>query len=147
MTDTSLGRVLRQMFACDQSWDNSDIANVYADPKQGLLSWAALKPELLVVEGAVVLGPMTDEQLLNLENQIKKNPGRVDLSSYRWLEVPYQFEDRSSLSEEQELVLAQVFAEAWLMHLKARFPDQSWRTRVIPPSETGSVVGVSFANT
>ena len=147
MTDISFGTVLRQLFNCDVSWDDGDVANVYSDPRQILLAWAALTPELIQVEGTVVLGPLTDKQCQELQRQLREKPKEVDLSSYRWLEVPYQFSDRTSLTEEQGQILAQVFAEAWLMQLNAQFPGQNWRTGTIAPEETGSVVGVYFENT
>lgn len=58
-------------------------------------------------------------------------------------EVPYLFIARA-LDEPDDKLLAELMGQTWKAALASTYPERKWRTRVLKPEETGSVVGVAF---
>lgn len=121
--------------------------HTFADPKQVILAWSVYFPDFEVVEGDVVLGPLTPQQKEELTAIPADERTPEVLSSFRWCEVPYQFSDRGSTNAAHDHHMAMLMANSWLLQLENQFPHQSWRTHVLSPEQTGSVVGVGFENT
>ena len=142
-----LKEILCNHFPDNGNFDVEDYVHAYGDPRQALLLFRVFWPEFTIVAGNIVLKSRIDaeggpDKLLSLlENEQDRE--KV-LSGYRWVEVPYLFGDRLSLSEVEDRYLAKLIAEVWKGALCSQFPEQQFHVQVLPPSVTGSVVGVGF---
>ena len=111
-----------------------------------MLAYRLFFPQFEVVEGEPVLGPLSDEQRKAVRTAAAAPNKQELLASFRWVEVPYLFAART-LVEEHDQLLAELMVAAWHAALGQQFPDRRWKVELIPPSITGSVVGLTFRGT
>ena len=140
-----LKEILARYYRDGGGYDVEDFVHAYGDPKQALLLFRVFWPEFLIVGQDVVLKTYIDAEggPAKLLSQISKQ-GEAALSGYRWLEIPYLFEQRTELESEDDLYLAELVAETWRGALCYQFPEKKFVVQVLSPAETGSVVGVGF---
>lgn len=133
----------------DNDWH--DLVYQFGDFHQALLLFPIFFPQLMEVDGHVVLAQYVetegDESRLRELLAEGERDTSVTLSGYRWLEVATQFSRLSSVNDNDVEALASLIAESWLAHLRNCYPSRNWSTRIMPPSETGMYVGVVFNET
>jgi hypothetical protein len=138
---------LAQHFDDGGEFEAEDYLHAYGDPRQALLLCSLFLPQFLTVSGHVVLASCVqddgDVDRLREKLVAAGSSHASVLDAYRRLEVPYVFSDRT-LSLDQDELLAGLLARSWGNALAAEFPDREWVTEVLPPSATGSVVGLCF---
>ena len=135
---------IRKIFNVPDGLSIEDCIHSYADPSQVLLAYSIFFPQFSEIEGEPVLGTLTQEQIRQVKDALKYSPPKEALESFRWTEVPYLFSSRQSLSETQDLILAQLIAKTWDAKLNQQYPHKQWKVQVLSPEITGSVVGVGF---
>jgi hypothetical protein len=140
--------ILGKHFKDAGNYDVEDFVYAHGDPKQALLLFHVFWPQFVAVDGHIVLKTAVDKEdgPSKLEALLKEGakPRQEILSAYRWLEVPYLFQDRSSLSDDDDRYLAEIIVETWKGALCAQFPDKQFSVSLLEPEATGSVVGVCF---
>jgi hypothetical protein len=143
---------LRRRFRAEpNASDHEDLLHQYGNTPLALLHSILFVPQLIELEGYVFLrqrAATSPEQAalaakIRQARAVSKAELQELVSSYNWVEVPYQFMDRDSTDIEDEL-LAESMAEAWRGRLAFCFPQKQFTVRVLRPAETGSVVGVGF---
>lgn len=132
------------LFDAPNEMSVQDCVNTFADPAQVLLAYTVFNPEFTEVNGEPVLGPLSDLQVESIEELMGTSSASDVLDSFRWLEVPYLFNDRSRLSEIQDNLLANLMVVSWKSKLISEYPDRKWNVRILSANETGSVVAVGF---
>lgn len=130
------------------NYDVEDFIYAYGDPKQALLLFRVFWPQFIDVDGHIVLRTAVDAEdgpskLKSLLEEGAK-PKQEILSGYRWIEVPYLFQDTSSLSDDDDRYLAELIVEAWKGALCVQFPGKEFSVKLLEPEVTGSVIGVGF---
>ncbi len=143
-----LTEILKRHFVDTGNYEVDDFIHAYGDPKQALLLFKVFSPDLIEVEGHVVLKTQIDSvggpEKLVKDLSEGQRPKREILAGYRWLEIPHLFMDTVSLSDEEDHLLAKLIVETCKGTLSVKFPNKSFTVEVLKPSQTGSVVGVSF---
>jgi hypothetical protein len=152
---TKILPVLHERFGGKQDvtgWAREDFLHAASSTADALVNSVLFAPSFVEIEGLVFLadlGPGLARGDAGIAEAIRaaraESPAALArfLGSCNWLEVPYLFASRDS-SDEEDAVLAQVIADAWRVRLRGLYPERGFEVRVIPASETGSVVGVGF---
>lgn len=119
-----------------------DYLHEFGNVQSALLYSILFIPDFVEVDGSVLI-KMGQEETFSAG----KKSGAMSLvdleASFNFIEVPYVFSDRDS-TDGEDTMLATRIAEAWRARLTLMFPGRSFRVSVLPPSETGSVIGVQF---
>ncbi len=104
-------------------------------------------PHLVEVDGSVLLRRSVEteaERARFLTHKAEKGR-RAAEASFNFVEVPYLFGPKGrDLSDEEDLILAQAIATSWRAWLGYQYPGREFEVQVLPPEETGSVVGIHF---
>ena len=142
---------LLDIFDAGAENDWHDLVYQFGDIHQALLLFPIFFPNLIEVEGHVVLEQYIDAEggksrLKELLANGERGTREV-LSGYRWLEVAAQFSLLGSVNDDDIEALANLMAKSWLTHLRSCYPGGNWSTRILSPSETGMYIGVAFDET
>lgn len=114
----------------------------FADIPTALMCSALFVPDFIEVDGSVLLDKGDDTAVdFRTAKQDTSWPLAELEASFNWVEVAYLFADRG---ESNDSMLAEKIAEAWRGRLKHLFPQRSFAVVVMPPEDTGSVIGVGF---
>jgi hypothetical protein len=111
----------------------------------GLAYGLLFVPPFIEVEGSVLLDdcePGFPERFLAAKRKSDSELGELE-ASFNWREVGYLFANPEG-EDEEELVLAELIAEAWRARLTHLYPKRRFVVRVMMPDETGSIYGVGF---
>ena len=98
-----LNNILNKYFKDNGNFDVDDFIHAYGDPRQALVLFRIYHPNLIEINGNVVLEYYIDaengpEKLITLLEKKEKSKKDI-LSGYRWLEIPCLFAD-NPLEEE-----------------------------------------------
>ena len=151
--NTQIIKCLRERFDKGDMTDTSDRLDLvygYGSVGQALLHSVLFVPGFVEIEGEVFLdelriGDGNDAKLAEEVRALRHDRQALDrmVQSYNWIEVAYQFRDRSC-TDDEEVLLAELMAEAWRARLEHLFPDRRFVVRLIDPAETGSIIGLGF---
>lgn len=132
-------------------WSRTDLLHRHGSPGAALLYAVLFAPEFIEIEGSVFLdglGPEAPRGWGEVARRLREDwtsapdDFRRFINSFNWVEVPYLFAAEGSDAE--YVALAAVLTDAWHTRLLARFPQRRFNVRVLPASETGSVIGLGF---
>lgn len=98
-------------------------------------------PELVEIQGNVLLSWHADTAAEAIATSHDK---KDTVASFNWIEVGYIFENRTSIDDHGDSILAEAIRESWEAHLLRLYPERRFDVRVLTPEETGSTVGVGF---
>ena len=147
---------LDQMFGSERdcaNWDREDFLRNLGKMRDAFLYSIVFAPTFIEVEGVVFLAelgarPRKGVGTLAPDIRAAKIEGREALagllSGYNWIEVPHLFADNTG-TDEADLLLAHIIADAWRARLAGLYPARSFEVRIVPANETGGSVGVGFA--
>jgi hypothetical protein len=133
-------------------WSAADFLHERGSVQAALSYIALFMPRFAEIEGEIFFEDLgveaqggrdgLAEKVRQLEAQSPQALAHF-VNGCNWLELPYVFRDASGTDEAYRL-LATLLAEAWSSRLRSLFPNRTFRTRVIEPEETGSVIGIGF---
>jgi hypothetical protein len=147
--------VLRKALAGERDvtgWGRDDFLYGFGSTRGALIYSVLFAPNFVEVDGFIFIDDYSassperwDQLATNIREARAKSSDdlAVLVSSYNWLEVPYLFSDHRG-ADEEDTILARVIADAWRARLRGLYPDRTFEVRVLPPSETGSTIGVGF---
>ena len=133
-------------------FERADFAHAFGNGGDALLYSAIFAPDFIQIDGFIFLKELGvypaggwAEVAAGIASQREISPAALQkfVNSINRIEVPYLFANCACSDEECD-VLAQAIAHAWRVQLRGQFPDRAFTVRVMPPAETGSVVGVGF---
>jgi hypothetical protein len=134
------------------NWTRGDFLHGFGSMRGALIHSVLFAPTFVEVEGCVFLaglGIAPDGPSGELAARVRaaRATSARDLAdlvdSANWLEVAYLFADHRG-SDEEEAALAHLIADAWRTRLRGLYPQRRFDVRILPSSETGSVLGVGF---
>src|SRR4029077_3728232 len=133
----------------DRGGDALDFLHAFGSAHAALLYAVLFVPQFIEIEGSILLKDFGKRsfELEEIAKRVRvargKSPDALKacVNSYNWIELPYAFRDVSATDDEYT-GLAEFLAEAWRARLQPVYPSRPFVVRVLPPEETGSVVGV-----
>jgi len=154
-TDTLLlGRVLevvRRHFQGPEEDPNStsgDFIHASGTAAHACLFAGLFCPEFVEVDGSVLLrrSVETEEERIRFLQYRDLKGKQAAEASFNFVEVPYLFRPAGrDLTDEEDQVLAEVLAASWRGWLGQLYPGRRFAVDVLPPQETGSVVGIQVS--
>ncbi|MGV8998195.1 MAG: hypothetical protein ACOH12_14740 [Parvibaculaceae bacterium] len=134
-----LAELLQQHFQSQSQISNFDIADIlhsHGDGVSALLYSQLFVPNLIEIDGSVLLNFYPDIEMKERFLAAKKDTklSLMDLeASFNLLEIPYIFSNRKS-SDDDDLALANLIAEAWRGRLAYTYPNRLFVVRVLSNS-------------
>ena len=150
MSDTSpqpsdIASVLRRGLTNQQdvaNWDRGDFLHGFGAMQGALIYSVLFAPTFVEVEGCIFLTELGvspsgewDELAASVRAARAKSSLEVAklVESCNWLEVAYLFSDHRG-SDDEEMALAQVIADAWRVRLRGLYPERRFDVRVATDS-------------
>jgi hypothetical protein len=123
-----------------------DVMHQFGNAAEALLYVPLFCPEFVEVEGSVLLnrrGTDLEKRFLMAKRAGRHNLSELE-SSFNFLEVPYAFSNGRYIDAQGDDLLATFVAETWRARLKLLYDARKFEVGVLPPEQTGSVIGVHF---
>ncbi len=154
-TDTLLlGRVLEVVRRHFQGPDEgptstaADLIHTSGTAAHACLFAGLFCPEFVEVDGSVLfrMAVETEEERIRFLKYREAKGKAAAEASFNFVEVPYLFRPAGrDLTDEEDQVLAEVLAASWRGWLSQLYPGRQLNVEVLPPQETGSVVGIQVS--
>lgn len=132
-----------------ENFEPDDFLHRFGNTKNAILYSTLFLPALEEYCGSVLLASSIEENAAKVRfKELRKAASSASElefleSSFNFVEVGYQFADRSSLEEEDDF-LAELVAESWIGYLATRYPNRVFEVALLSPDKTGSVTGIHF---
>ena len=126
--------------------DRQDVLFQVGDLVEILLYGSIFVPDLLEVEGSVIL----KNNIHDAERKFSEGRKKLDWplekreTSFNLVEVVYIFASDTTYSEGAEIKLTNLIAEAWRGRLKLLYPSRTFQVNVLTPEEVRSIWGLEF---
>lgn len=151
MDDNDLNRRLRELFERSgaENFNTLDFLHAEGSPLLALMYARLFWPDFVEFDQMVFMTDTVEDAAdqERIQAALQRNSGNRMLveRSFNLREVEDLFGARigeSTDTEDQALMMT--LREMWEARLKSLYPDRQFKVLVIPPSETGGTVGVTF---